>query len=253
MKRTWLVTTGLILIVLASFAVGCNAGTANAPGEVSLGNIILSQQNTGIWVTGQGKVSAVPDIATLSLGVEAQAKTVAEAQQQASTAMDAVRTALTRNGIADNDIKTQNFAIYAVTQWMDNKETLIGYRVTNTMTVKIRKVSDTGAIIDAAAKAGGDYIRVSNINFTFADPSPYYSQAREKAMADAQAKAKQLATLAGVSLGKPVYVNETSTSLPIPIDYIRGGGAIPAPSPTTPISPGEIDIQLSVQVVYSIK
>ncbi len=254
MRRNELLAIGLSLVVIALALTGCNAGfpAAGVPQQIEGGSIILSQQNTGIWVTGEGKVSVTPDVAILSLGVEAQTKTVAQAQEQAREAMEAVRSVLDEHGVAKKDIKTQHYSIYPVRRWDKDREILIGYRVTNIVTAKIRKVDDTGIIIDAVAEAGGDYTRIDSISFTVDDPTDYYEEVREKAMDDAKAKAKQLADLAGISLGKPTYINEGSVSPPVPRDfYLKEAGA---PSvPTTPISPGETEIRLNVQVVYSIK
>jgi len=252
MKKSWLLAVGLSFLILT--ATGCNAGfpATGVPEQTSGASVILSQQNTGIWVTGEGKVSVVPDVAILSLGVEAQAKTVAEAQQQAAKAMAAVINELDEHGVAKKDIKTQHYSIFPVRRFERDREILIGYRVTNTVTAKIRKVDDTGIIIDAVAEAGGDYTRINNISFTVDDPTDYYEEVREKAMADAKAKAKQLADLAGIDVGKPTYINESGIPVPIPRDfYLKEAGAPPAP--TTPISPGETEIRLTVQVVYSIE
>jgi len=217
--------------------------------------IIFSQQNTGIWVTGEGKVTVVPDVAILNLGVEAQAATVAEAQRKAAEALDAVIEELDEHGIAKKDIKTRHYSIYPVRRWEKDREILVGYRVNNMVTAKIRKVDNTGIIIDAVAKAGGDYIRINSISFTVDDPSAYNEEAREKAIADAKAKAKQLADLADVKLGKPIYISEAGGFIPIIREYpARAEGVpVPAPAPPTPISPGETEIRLAIQVVYSIK
>jgi len=219
--------------------------------------ILISQQSTGIWVTGEGTVTVVPDIALLSLGVEAQTDTVAVAQSQAATAMAAVEAELDRFGVDDKDIKTTQFSIYPVRRWSDEKqqEVLIGYRVVNTVTVKVRAVEDTGGIIDAVTTAGGDFIRINSISFTVDDPDAYKEEAREKAMADAEAKASQLARLGNVKLGSPTYINESggyvSGTRPI---YAESGMPMPAPAaPPTAISPGETEIRLSVQVVYGIQ
>ena len=155
-------------------------------------------------------------------------------------------------GVAEKDIKTQYFSIYSVRRWENDKEILVGYRVTNMVSVKIRKMDDTGVIIDAVAEAGGDYTRINSISFTVDNPSDYYEEAREKAMEDAEAKAQQLADLAGVDLGKPTYVNESGAFIPVPREYYMAvPEAAPAPAPS-PISPGETEIRLTVQVVYSI-
>ncbi|HEY51750.1 MAG TPA: SIMPL domain-containing protein [Dehalococcoidia bacterium] len=246
----------MVLFTIALGAAGCESLSppSSAPSALSQVSGILNQQNTGIWVTGEGKVSVVPDVAILNLGVESQAESVATAQSQAATAMAAVVAELDRFDIADKDIKTQYFSITPVRRWSekDGQEILIGYRVTNTVTVKVRKIEDTGPIIDAAAVAGGDYIRINNISFTVDDPSAYYDDARVRAMADASEKAKQLADLANVKLGKPTYINESGVSTPVVKDFYPEA-AIPAPAAPTPISPGETEISISVQVTYSIE
>jgi len=254
MRWNLLVAIFSALVLISVVATGCVEGPI-APGgaKEALENldIIVSQQNTGIWVTGEGSVSVVPDVAILSLGVEAQAATVAEAQKQAAEAMEAVVGELDKHGIAKKDIKTQRFSIAPVRRFEKDREILIGYRVTNVVTAKIRKVDDTGVIIDAVAKVGGDYTRINSISFTVDDPSAYHKEARELALADAKADAKQLADLAGVGLGKPIYISEGGF-IPVPREAYIG---VPerAPAPTTPISPGETEIRLTVQVVYSIR
>ncbi len=246
-KKNWLLAISLVLVLAIVGLAGCS------PDNTVLGateGMNISNQQEGIWVTGTGEVSVVPDVAILSLGVEAQAATVAEAQAQAAEAMDAVMDVLNDYGVAPKDIKTQYYSIYPVRRWDDGKETLIGYRVSNTATVKIRNVEDTGSIIDAVTAAGGDYTRINGISFTVDDPDAYKVEAREEAMADAKAKAEQLAALAGVTLGKPTYIAESGGY--IPIYYDLRGAAEGVSAPTTPISPGETEIRLTVQVVYSI-
>jgi len=246
MKKYWLVAVSLVLLLAVVGFSGCTAG------PTTIGTVDVNSQQTGIWVSGEGKVTVTPDIATLSLGIEAQAATVAEAQSQAATAMNAVMAALAENGVADKDIQTQYFSIYQVTRWDDtkNEEIVIGYRVKNMVTAKIRDIEQAGPIIDAVAAAGGDYTRINNISFSVDDPTPYYVEARQKAMADAKAKAEQLAGLAGVSLGNPTYISE-GTIYP-PVIYRDAGMAIPAPESSTPVSPGEIELTLDIQVAYAI-
>ena len=74
--------------------------------------------------------------------------------------------------------------------------------------VKIRTIDKTGSIVDAVTEAGGDLIRVNGIYFSVDQPDKYYSQARTSAMADAKAKATQLAGLAGITVGKATFVSE---------------------------------------------
>ena len=246
MKKNWLLGISLALVLAIVGLCGCAT-----PGQVN-----LVTQEEGIWVTSEGEVMAAPDIATLRLGIAAQAATVAEAQSEATEAMTKVMDALIDNGVAENDIQTQHFSIYQVTRWdrENEEEVVIGYRVTNMVTAKIREIDKeidkAGTIIDAVTEAGGDLTRIDGISFSVDDPSAYYEEAREKAIADAKAKAEQLAELAGVTLGKPTYISE-GTHIPPPI-YFRGADVVEAAAPETPISPGEIEISLTIQVAYAI-
>ena len=254
MKKKWLLAIGLISILALVGLAGCSQGSPTLGAIPSELKLSLNNQQEGIWVSGTGKVSAVPDIAFLRLGIEAQEASVAEAQAQAVQAMDAVISALKDNGVAEKDIQTQYFNIQRVTRWDDSRgqEVLIGYRVTNMVTAKIRDMEKVGAIIDAAASAGGDLTRIDSISFSIDDPSAYQVEARQKAMVDAAAKAGQMAELAGVSLGKPTYITE-SAYIPYPVYrqdfYEKVAGA---PAMETPISPGELDVSVNVQIAYAI-
>jgi uncharacterized protein YggE len=173
---------------------------------------------------------------------------------EAAEAMDGVMNALIDSGVAEKDIQTQYFNIRQVTRWDDVKSEniVIGYRVTNIVSAKIRDIDKTGAIIDAVAAAGGDLTRIDSIDFSIDDPRGYYDEARQEAVADARAKAEQLADLAGVSLGQPTYISEGAQSPP-PI--YRGDGIYydkAMPVPETSISPGEMEVSLTVQVCYTI-
>jgi len=250
MKKRWLLAVGLVLALAIVGLAGCSPGS---PVLGEIGAINVNSQQEGIWVTGQGEVAVVPDIATLRLGIAAQEATVAEAQVRAVAAMEKVMTALTDNGVAKKDIRTQNFSIRRITKWdrVKEEETVTGYRVTNMVTAKIRDIDEAGAIIDAVAEAGGDLTRIDNINFSVDDPSNYYEEARQEAMTDAKAKAKQLAELAEVTLGKPTYISE-SMQVPYPKVMMAEAAVREAAAPT-PISPGEMEISLNLQVVYAIR
>ncbi len=251
MTKRWLLMVGLVLVLGMVGLAGCQPGSP-ALGEITA--LSVSSQQQGIWVTGQGKVAAVPDIATLRLGIDAEEESVAEAQTEAARAMDEVMAALTGNGVAEKDIQTQHFSIRRVTRWDRTKEVEVvtGYRVSNIVTAKIRDIDNVGTIIDAVAKAGGDLTRIDSISFSVEDPTDYFKEAREEAMNDAEAKAKQLASLAGVNLGKATYISESSFYAPV---VQRGGFQVleEARVATTSISPGETEISLNIQVAYAIK
>ncbi len=252
MRKKWLPVMGLILAAALVTLAGCQSDTA-ALGEIT--ELNLSNQQQGIWVNGQGEVMAEPDIATLRLGIEAEAVSVAVAQADAAEAMERVMEALKDNGIADKDIQTQSFSIRRMTRWDRDteKEVTTGYRVTNMVSVKIRDISKAGAVIDSVASAGGDFTRIDSINFSVEDPSGYYQAAREEAMDNARAKAQQLADLAGVTLGEPTFISESSFS-PSPIiqrgDFAMEEAAVMA---EMAISPGELEISINLQVASAIR
>jgi len=243
MRKYWLRLTGVVLALAVIGLAGCAGGASTGP----------TNSQEGLWVSGEGKVFVAPDIATLSLGVSAQSTSVADAQSQAAGAMDKVMKALTDDGVADEDIQTQQFSIVQVTRWDDKtqQEIVIGYRVTNVVTAKIRDTDLVGLIIDDVAEAGGDLTRINSVDFSVEDPSLYNAEARQKAVADARAKASQLAELFGVKLGDLIYVTESAQYPPI----IRGGTfeqVTPGVAPT-PISPGQVELTLNVQAVYAIR
>ncbi len=259
-----------VLTVIGIGLTGCSTGAATettsaiqqAPAQSPTANTTLSQPvnvnvngQQGIWVSGQGKVTVTPDVATVTLGVTVQSSTVADAQSKAATAMNNVVNALTSNGVAKNDIKTQFFNIQQMTRY-DNttqQSVVTGYQVSNMVTAKIRNIDKTGSIIDAVAAAGGDYTRMNGISFSVDQPDQYYAQARQLAMNDAKSKATQLAQLAGVTLGRATYITESTQGTPVPVYQAASGIAASAPVPTTSISPGQTDIILNVQVAYAIQ
>ena len=273
MKRGIVLTLSLILaaVLLTAGLLGCNSGNPtdtnppvapaqttppqSSPSEV---NVSLNSQVEGIWVSGTGKVTVTPDIATLQLGIESQEASVSEAQARASEAMDKVMVALTDSGVADKDIQTRYFRISQRTRWDDAQqmEVVIGYRVTNQVVAKIRDMENVSTIIDAVVAAGGDYTRINNLSFSVDDPSVYYDEAREKAIADAKDKAQKIAGLAGMKLGEPTYISESTVS-PVYEGMVYGLSApmpvpAPAPAPAPSISPGEIEISVNMQIAYSI-
>jgi uncharacterized protein YggE len=245
MKKIWLAVIGVVLLATVVMLVGC--ATDN---KINTGNN-GSQQN-GIWVSATGKVYAVPNIAELTLGVEAQAATVAAAQSLANSSMASVIAAIKASGVADEDIQTQYFSIYEVTKWdVDKNETVVtAYQVTNTVTVKVRHIDTVGDVIDAVVAAGGDYIRINGINFTVDDPNIYYAQARVQAITYAKAKAEQMATLTGVELGDITYITESSY-MPSGNYYDTRSG-VAAPEVGTSISIGQLEITTTVTIAYAI-
>jgi uncharacterized protein YggE len=185
-------------------------------------------------------------MAETTLVVRASAGTVAEATSKVNTDMDAVLKALKDAGIADADIQTAGYNV-STSQDRDGKPS--GYEVFNTVRVRIRDLTKVGTTIDAAIAAGAN--QVYGINFTLADEQPAQTQARTAAVADAKARATELATAAGVSLGDLVQISNVITGGPIPL-AVEGRGGMNAMS-AAPMQPGELDVTMQVQLVYLIK
>jgi uncharacterized protein len=254
MKSKILLAIGVVVVLVMLLAAGCSS---NSPGAGQPVNVNVGNQQSGIWVNGQGEITLTPDLATLTLGVSAQTATVAEAQSQAATAMDKVMKALTDAGIAKNDIQTRYYNINQVTRWDDKtqQQIVIGYNVSNSVIAKIRAMDKVGSIIDSVAVAGGDLTRINGINFSVEKPEKYYTQVRDLALKDAKTKAQQIADATGVTLGKPSYVSENSSS-PVAypqVSYASKDAAMGASVPTTSISAGELTVTLNVQVAYAIQ
>lgn len=215
--------------------------------------------SSGIWVAGTGKVIVAPDLALLSLGVEAREATVAVAREQAAGAMTRVQEALKKGGVADKDIATAYFNIQPITVYEErfqgsyrySEPKIVGYMVTNQVTVKVRALDRVGPLLDSAVAAEGDLIRVNGISFTIENPLPYAIQAREAAVRDALAKAQQFASLTNITVGKLLYITETEGT-PAPQVYERAAMASFAADTTTPISGGKMEVTVTIQAAFSI-
>ncbi|MBI4220455.1 MAG: SIMPL domain-containing protein [Chloroflexi bacterium] len=220
-----------------------------------------AQNPTGLWVTGIGEITVKPDLAILSVGVEARSKTVTDARDQAALAMQKIVDALKSRGVAAEDIATQYFSIQPEYRYIEvrnpdgsyGKQELVGYIVTNQAQAKIRKIDDVGPVVDAAAVAGGDLVRINNVQFTVDDPVKFAGQMRELAAKDALGKAKVYADALGVKIGGVTYLAETSSASPVyqkDIAYARG--AVAEASVPTPISPDTMKLTTSIQVAFTI-
>lgn len=244
MSKTMIAVIGIVALGL--LALGCTETTTVVqPG----------QSATGITVSGSGSAFGEPDVAVLTLGVEAQAPTVAEARSEAAEAMDATLQALKDGGVEENDIQTTRFSINPQYDYSGNgPPRLTGFFVENLVTVKIREIDDTGDLIDAAATAGGDLIRIQNLRFTIDDPAALEDEARVAAMEEARSKGETLAAVAGVSLGAPRAISESGGVSPITFRQDLFDAAVPAAGGSaTSIEIGQLEVRVQVQVVYGLE
>ena len=235
----------------------------------------------GIHVSAAGRASGVPDLAIISLGVESVEDTASEARAKAAEAMAGVMQVLEDAMVEDRDIQTRYFNIspryqsVRVTQCQDDdkedneiqaeavlpgeencttfwEQKLIGYAVSNQLSVNIRDLDEAGTIIDSVTDAAGDLVRVNGISFAIEDTEPLRDEARAEAMADMQRKAELMADLAGVRLGRLVSLQEDAGFYPPEPVYARAAFAAAESAADTSISAGELETIVSVSGVYLI-
>ncbi|MGD0116123.1 MAG: SIMPL domain-containing protein [Dehalococcoidia bacterium] len=238
----------LILLSLAALAL---LGSACGSEKVTLA---AQDNNTqGITVSGEGKVSGTPDVAVLSLGVSSVKPTVKEARDDAAGTMQNVINAIKGDGVADKDVQTTQYNISPEYDYPPNASPkLTGYRVTNTVTIKVRDVNTTSQVLDDVTAAGGDIVQVQGITFTIDNPETLQDQARGDAVTDAKARAQRIADSAGVTLGAPISISEGTNVPAVPVFAGAANGSA-AVAPSTPIETGQLDVDITVQVVFAIQ
>jgi uncharacterized protein YggE len=258
MNRTIVLAAGGGALAAALIAVGVLAavddGTKSAVAQNPTTTVATGSPGVArtITVDGIGRVSGTPDTASLTLGVQVQAPTAAEALNTASAKAQTLIDTLTGAGVGKADIQTGNVSVYPNYKDMG---TVAGYWASNSVTATVHDVANAGAVIDAAANAVGDGITLGGVWFSIDDTSGLYAQARAIAVGEARTRAEQLAKAANVSVGAVVAMNESAQYYPSPVAYDgrdSGGAATTTVPVMAPIEPGSQNLQLSVQVVFEL-
>jgi uncharacterized protein YggE len=210
------------------------------------------QTQSTISVSGTGQVSAQPDTAVVTIGVETQAAEAGATMSQNSQQMTAVVNALEKAGVAAKDIQTQVVQLQPVYEQPQPGQTvpitgtkLVGYIATNLVQVRTQQLDTLGQLLDTAVQAGAN--RIESISFEVSDSSALMDQARQAAWQDAQHKASQLAELAGVQLGSVLSITESSQP-PTPIFEQAA-----SPAGAVPIQPGTQTVRVDLQVTWALK
>ncbi|MDI2036127.1 SIMPL domain-containing protein [Paenarthrobacter nitroguajacolicus] len=204
-----------------------------------------------ITVTGSGSAAAVPDLVTLTLGVETRRETAAKAYDDAGKSAAAVAAGLRAAGVADADLRTSGLNLRADLVWVEGQgQKVTAYVASTTLHVGIRSHADAPAAIAAAVAAGGDDIRINGLEQGHADPSRVTGQAQEAAWQDAVTRAEQYATLASAHLGSVVSISQQpAQSGPIPLaGMVRASYAAEA----LPVEAGESVVSASVTVEWEL-
>jgi hypothetical protein len=203
-----------------------------------------------INVAGMAQVTMTPDIATINLGVHTEAATATAAVEANNASTAKLMEALKAAGVAEEDIRTTNFSVYPSAKYdpQTGEQTGISYVVDNSVYVTVRNLDSLGDLLDASVKAGSNSI--NSIQFDVEDKSPYLSQARTSAVQNAQTQAQELAAAAGVELGDVQTISYYDN---IPVPMARELAFAASADSTVPISPGTMDLTVSVNMVYFIK
>lgn len=203
-----------------------------------------------ISVTGVGSVSVAPDKVTIEVGVETFNSEVTQAFSQSNSTLRAVTEAIKVLGIADNDIVTSNLSVYSNSRYnpSDGAEER-GYSVSNTLRITVRDISQIEAVIDAAINAGAN--QLYGLSFSVSDPKAVESEARQLAVADARARAEELAGLVGGEVGEVVRIAEFTSGgfynvrESAAFGFGGDGGAF--------VSPGQQEVIIQVEVSFRLR
>ena len=235
-----------VLIILAATAISITA-------------VVMALKNNNqdrFSVVGSGTVYAKADIANIQVGLKTGTKkTAAEATTESTNKMNQITTEITKLGVEDKDIKTSNYTLSPVYNWTNAKgQELVGYEVTQTLTLKIRDLSKIGDIIAKTTEQGAN--QVGNISFTIDDEYALKNQARELAITKAKEKATLIANQSGMKLGAVKSVVENTEPVISPIMYTNAKLELSsaADQVSTPnIQSGQNEIKVDVTLVYEVK
>ncbi len=207
----------------------------------------------GITVSGAGEANADPDMVEIDVGVAVLADTVEDATQIAAQRAEAVTSALTAGGVRVEDMATIEYTIRPEYDFTDNKQRLLGFRVSNTVRAQVRDIASTGPLLDSIASAGGDETRVNGLRFGIDDETSLLASAREAAWNDARNKAEQLAALSGHTLGKATSITETNKGPVVPMPRMIAADMGMAERASTPIEPGTSTVTVTLQVEFGFR
>lgn len=211
-----------------------------------------------ISVSGEGKVSAVPDLATVTIGVLSQGTTAVDVKNQNNDKVNKVIAFIKKQGIADADIATSQFSFYPQQNYNNGTPKITGYQGNQSVTVKVSGLDKSQAvlekILDGAVNNGSN--EINGINLSVEKPTDLQNQARKLAIVDAKKKAQELASEAGLTLGKIVSLSESRGGYPGPIMYDRAvtmgmGGAGKSVAPD--IQTGSQEVSETMTVVFEVK
>ncbi len=210
----------------------------------------MNDSPRSISVTGTGTAEAVPDLMTLSIGVECRRETVAEAYGDAGTRSAAITSELRQHGVAGADMSTSGLNVRAEVNWQEGRGQIVtGYLASSTLTVRIRELSASSQILASAVAAGGDDVRLNGLSLGFADSDAVDARAREAAWQNARTTAAHYAALSGAGLGRVLSLTQhTGFQPPIPVAKMQRMVA----TDSLTVEAGESSVTATVEVVWEL-
>jgi uncharacterized protein len=241
MKTPGLVVLAVLAPLLPGFA---QTPPAPAPREAAVLETIS--------VSGVGRVTLTPDRASFSVGVQSMAPVVAVAVQENNTRVAAIVDALRKLGATDREIRTSQISIYPQQDHQPNRTPrIVGYQVSNTVTVTRSNPAEVGRFLQAAVDAGAN--TVSGVSFTVSDPARGREGALAAAFADARAKADVLARAAGRTVGRALSITEGTAVMPPPYPMGRAAAYMEVKQADMPVEPGAEELTFTVSVVFELR
>ena len=197
-------------------------------------------------------VDSRPDIATVYAGVSTRAQTAVAAMQQNAQKMTAVVARIKALGVAEDDIQTSGINLSPQYDYNQATQSQVfrGYVASNRVSVKLRKVADTGRALDALVAAGANDI--GGPDFSVDDDTSYRAEARRNALTRAQAQAVEYARLAGYSGARLLEIDESVSGAQPPMPLMRAYKDEVAQAASTPVQPGVVGTVVNVTVKYEL-
>ncbi|MEK6371846.1 MAG: SIMPL domain-containing protein [Acidobacteriota bacterium] len=207
-----------------------------------------------VSVAGTGRVRLKPDRFSFTVGVQTQAPTVEEAVNENNTRVAAVVAALKKAGATPEEIQTSGFSIYPQQDYSQGRlPQLLGYQVSNSITVTKKQIGDAGKLLQAAIAAGVN--TSSGLTFSVSDPTRGRDQGLRAAFDDARAKATLLAGAAGRTLGQALAITEGTEPYapPRPMRGVVQSMAMKAEVSEVPVESGTDELTFSVSVIFALR
>lgn len=239
-NRLFYVSAALIGVVIIALIIGAAVSVKSLSGN----------EPRYITITGEGTAYAIPDIATVSFGITKEGSDIPTLTSKTNSEMNEMIQAIKDAGVDAKDIKTIQYSLNPKYDYQRDTgaRTLSGYEMTQSVTVKIRDFNKIGAVYTAASNANV----IGSIYFSVDNDEQVKQQAREEAINKAKEKAKNIASISGLRLGKLVDVSEGYNYYSAYEKAVGMGGSDgSAPAPT--IEPGQQEVNITVTLTYKVK